>query len=180
MGFLKSLGLVEEIPEEVDEQESYEVGESYDSDEPEAELDDVNVGSLIDDIYAQNDLSDKSASIFRVEDMINSLPKEMATDVKKQSVISILNNFGLTVTSVSLDGEKRLGVLSDISNKIKTDAGTEISEWEYEIEQHKIAIQELEKRVADKKEETKTSEELISVESERIAALIKFVGEEVK
>lgn len=81
MGFLERMGLVEEVPIE---NIGYDVNDDIEyEDEVEAELSEVNTDTLIDDIYTQNGLDDKSKSIFKVEDLINSLPKEMPTDAKR-------------------------------------------------------------------------------------------------
>ena len=101
---------VERVPEEkLDEECNYDV---EDETIP-VELDSVNTDSLIEDVYTQNELLDKSKSIFKVEDLINSLPKEMVTETKRTSVLATLGVFGLTVTDVNLDGEKQqLGACS--------------------------------------------------------------------
>ena len=128
MGILKSIGkaFVEEVPTE-----NNEVNEDFHSFEEgrvEVELDSVNTDTLIDDIYTQNDLYDKSQSIFKVDELINSLPKEMVTETKRTSVLSILSSFGLTATEVVDDGEKRIEVLNGIKEKINTESGNSISE----------------------------------------------------
>ena len=99
MGLLKSIGkaFVEEVPNEKILEENFT---DYKEETVEVELDNVNTNTLIDDIYAQNNLYDKSQSIFKVEELINSLPKEMVTETKRASVLSILGSFGLAETEV--------------------------------------------------------------------------------
>lgn len=176
MGFLKSIGkaFVEEVPTE-----NNEVGEnfrSYEEENVEVELDSVNTDTLIDDIYTQNDLHDKSQSIFKVEELINSLPKEMVTETKRVSVLSILGSFGLTATEVTNDGEKRIEVLGGVKEKINIESSDSISEKEGKIEEFKKAIANLESEIASEQNEVKISNESISVEIGRIKELVKFVG----
>ena len=85
MGLLTKLGLVEEVPANNYDEAVEEY--SYEEETVEAELESVNTETLIDDIYAQNNLADKSRSIFKVEELISSLPKEMATETKRNSVL---------------------------------------------------------------------------------------------
>ena len=172
MGFLKSIGkaFVEEVPVE---NENY-VEESFDS--VEVELDSVNTDTLIDDIYTQNDLYDKSQSIFKVEELINSLPKEMVTDTKRASVLSILGSFGLTATEVSEDGEKRIEVLGGVKDKINTESSDLLAEREGQIEEFKKAIANLESEISNEMSKVKVSNEAISTEISRIKELVKFVG----
>ena len=172
MGFLKGL-FVEEIP---NEEEMYEVESNYVEEENvEVELDSVNTDTLITDIYAQNELFDKTKSIFKVEELINSLPKEMVTETKKASVLATLGVFGLTVTDVTLDGENRIDVLSGVLTKILGEGNDTVASKESEIEEHKKEIARLEKEISDQKMEMKVSEDTINTEIGRITSLVKFV-----
>lgn len=172
MGLLKKLGLVEEVADEVtvyEEETSYE--ETTD-----VELSDVNKETLIEDIYIQNNLLDKSASIFKVEELINSLPKEMPTATKRTSALAILGSFGLTVTGVTLDGEKRIEILTSVLNKILADGKQEILNKEEEIERYKEEIARLEKEITEQQSEMKFSDDAINAEIVRVSELGKFIG----
>lgn len=172
MGFLKGL-FVEEIP---NEEEVYVTESNYVEEENvEVELDSVNTDTLITDIYAQNELFDKTKSIFKVEELINSLPKEMVTETKKASVLATLGVFGLTVTDVTLDGECRVDVLRGVLDKILSEGNGTITSKEVEIEEHKKEIARLEKEISEQKNEMKVSEDTINTEISRITNLVKFV-----
>jgi hypothetical protein len=176
MGFLKSIGkaFVEEVPTENNGAEE-DLG-SCGEENVEVELDSVNTNTLIDDIYTQNDLYDKSQSVFKVEELINSLPKEMMTETKRVSVLSILGSFGLTATEVVDDGEKRIEVLVGVKEKINTESNDSISEKEEKIEEFKKAIADLETEISNEMNDVKISNEKISAEIGRIKELVKFVG----
>lgn len=164
---------VEKVPEE----ENYDVDTDYsveDSTVP-VELDEVHTDTLIDDIYAQNELSDRSKSIFKIEELINSLPKEMVTETKRGSVLATLGVFGLTVTDVTLDGEQRVDVLNSVLAKILDDGNANVTDKETEIENHKKEIARLEKEISDQQSEMKISENNINTEVGRISGLIKFI-----
>lgn len=105
MGILKNL-FVEEVPDETPD--IPDIDTDFDTTGTNAELDSVNTDTLIDDIYSQNNLADKTQSIFKVEELIKSFPKEMTTETKRNSVLATLGVFGLTVTDVEADGEKEL------------------------------------------------------------------------
>ena len=107
MGFLKAIkgAFIEEVPNE-----NYDISTNLESTETVAvetdvELEDVDTNTLISDVYTQNNLFDMSHSIFKVEELIASLPKEMATDTKRASVLAILGSFNLTAPEVVVDGE---------------------------------------------------------------------------
>lgn len=171
MGILKNF-FVEEVSDEVPDISNVDI--DLDETEVNAELNSVNIDTLITDIYDQNDLADKTQSIFKVEELINSLPKEMTTETKRNSVLATLGVFGLTATDVETDGEKRVDVLSDILAKIICDSEAVATEKENSIEEHKMEIERLEKEIADQRAETKISDETINAEIDRIKNLINF------
>lgn len=174
MGILEKLGLVEQVPsnnyEEAVEEYNYVV------ETVEAELAEVNTDTLIEDIYVQNNLSDKSRSIFKVEELISSLPKEMATETKRNSVLAILGSFNLTATDVVTDGEERVRTLASIKEQVNSDSTMTITEKEAMIEGLKKDIEALTIEIANEQEKTRISNETISAEVAKIEALVKFVG----
>lgn len=176
MGFLKNL-FIEEVPND-----NYDIpvdmGVIEEEMMPEVKIESVNTSTLIADVYTQNDLFDMSQSIFKVEELIASLPKEMATDTKRASVLAILSSFGLTATEVVDDGEKRISVLSGVKDKIDINCKTTISDKEIEIENLKKAIENLTVEIANEQETMKLSDEAILAEMSKVEGLIKFVGGE--
>ena len=167
MGFLKGF-FVEEVPQE----EDYDFGQIIeDVDVGGAELDAVRTDTLIEDIYSQNEL----ASIFKIEELINSLPKEMVTETKRNSVLATLEVFGLNESDVENDGMKRTEILNSILIKISEEADKSIREKEEEIENHKKEIERLEKEISAQQLELKSSQATIEAENKRIVGLIKFI-----
>lgn len=131
--------------------------------------------TLVEDIYKQNELSDLSSSIFKVEELINSLPKEMVTDTKRASVLATLGVFGLELNKVEEDGEQRVNLLNTALQQL-TDSGNElINSKEQEIEEHKKEIVILEKEILEQKEQSKQVKERIDTEVYRISALLMFL-----
>lgn len=173
MGFLKKL-LVEEIPEDVSvyDEELYMEEETV----VEVNTDSVSQDNLVSDIYNQNNLSDLSKSIFKVEELVNSLPKEMPSDTKKATVLSILSSFGLTVDEVASDGVSRKEMLDAALDEITTENENVIANNNMEIEHKKQEIQELEKDNANRESIIKNTEDKIEIETKRISDLIAFIG----
>lgn len=178
MGFFKTIkgAFIEEIPNE-----NYDIlteGIEITTAETDVELEGVNTNTLINDVYTQNDLFDMSRSIFKVEELIASLPKEMATDTKRASVLAILGSFNLTATEVVEDGEKRVGVLKGVKDKIDSDCKFTITDKEAQIEEFKKAIEALTIEIANEYEKMKKSDEIVSAEISKVEALVNFVGGE--
>ena len=173
MGLLKNF-FVEEVPNKT---QSCDVeSTAYEEPAVEVELEDVNTDTLIEDIYVQNELYDKTKSIFKVEELINSLPKEMVTETKKTSVLAILGSFGLTVTDVTLDGDNRVEVLSGVLAKITEEGKEAVTQKNNEIEEHKKEIARLEKEISEQQTEMKISDDTINAEISRITGLVQFIG----
>lgn len=173
MGLLKNLFL-EEVPEApivTDE-------EMYLEDEVEVNTELVSQDNLIEDIYNQNALSDLSKSIFKVEQTINSLPKEMPNDTKKATVLTILSNFGLTVDEVVEDGYSRQTIIRSALNTIVEENESAILTNKTIIEQKKMEIQELEKDNANRETVIKNTEDKVELELKRISDLVTFIGGE--
>lgn len=174
MGLLKKLGLVEEVPTNNYDEAVEEY--SYEEETVEAELESVNTETLINDIYAQNNLADKSRSIFKVEELISSLPKEMATETKRNSVLAILGSFNLTATDVVTDGEERVKILTSIKEQVDSDSKMTVAEKETQIEELKKSIEVLTVEIANEQEKARISNETISAEVAKVESLVKFVG----
>ena len=175
MGLLKKLGLVEEIP--TDNYDEVTVEEyNYVEETVEAELESVNTDTLIDDIYTQNDLADKSHSIFKVEELISSLPKEMTTETKRNSVLAILGSYNLTATDMVTDGEERIRILTSIKEQVDSDSKMTVADKEAQIEELKKAIEVLTVEIANEQEKIRISNETISAEVAKVESLVKFVG----
>ncbi|MEE1302687.1 MAG: hypothetical protein UHD64_07895 [Bacteroidales bacterium] len=180
MGFLKTIkgAFIEEVPNE-----NYDISTDVETVEEvtteiDVELEGVDTNTLINDVYTQNDLFDMSHSIFKVEELIASLPKEMATDTKRASVLAILSSFNLTATEVVEDGEKRVDILKGVKDKIDSDCKITIADKETQIEDFKKAIEALTVEIANEYEKMKKSDEIISAEIAKVDALVGFVGGE--
>ena len=171
MGLLERMGLVERIEEEpVIYEEDYMVEEYVD-----VNTENITQDNLITDIYNQNELSDLSKSIFKIEELINSLPKEMPNETKKTTVLSMLSIFGLTVDEVLADGEQRSCYIKAALTSITDENNEVINNNNASIEQKKLEIQDLEKDNADRIIVIKNAENKVETEIERINGLIKFL-----
>lgn len=176
MGFLQKLGLVEENP---DYSMDATLTTSYAEPNVDVNVENVSNDNLVNDIYSANNLGDLSKSIFKVDELINNLPKEMPTETKKATVLGILTSFGLTVEEVVNDGLSRINYLSASMNEIINKNTSEIDSSNSLIEDHKKEIEELSKYIADLTVANKNCENTIESEVDKISNLIKFVGGEI-
>ena len=171
MGKLKDF-LFEKVEDEMSYEELYE---TYVED-VEVNTENVTQENLVADIYSQNELSDLSKSIFKVEELINSLPKEMPNETKKATVLSMLSIFGLTLDEVIADGQNRCSIINFALSSIEGENVDVINSNIASIEQKKLEIQDLERDNADRYSLIKETSDKIETEAKRIEELVKFVG----
>lgn len=176
MGLLDKIGraLVEEIPT-TKEVQLEEFNTDIYTEDVDANIEGVGLESLVDDVYANNNLFDTTHSIFKVEELIKSLPKEMVTETKRDSVLAILSSFGLTSMEVIEDGDKRIGILQGALEKITAECTQTIDKDKEHIEELKKQIATLEGEISDNLEQIKTAREFITKETERVKSLIGFI-----
>lgn len=178
MNILEKMGLVERVPQE---NSGYETEDRYTEDYTEEEevvaesVELVDKETLISDIYSKNGLTDMSRSIFKAEDVIKSLPMEMATETKRNAVLGILSSFNLTATDVTEDGENRVKILKAVNKQIESDNQREIDIRSSQIEDLKHQIEDLNKEVSDLKEATSVSDSLITEEVQKVQSLVDFI-----
>lgn len=180
MGFSIKDFFVKELPgeEEYPMADTEEVSTETESVEA-VNLDNFGHETLIHDIYASAEIQNENG-IFKVESISDSLPKETPKATKKATTLSIMNSFGISVDSVIEDAKARLEALTSTLAGIEQDCDDFVSESENQIEDYKTKIAELEKAIADKKADTKDAHNEITVEEERVAGLMNFIGGEDK
>ena len=171
------MGLKDFFFEKVEEEPvvSYDEYDAYEE-EVDVNVENITQDNLISDIYNQNNLADLSKSIFKIEELINSLPKEMPNETKKTTVLSMLSIFGLTAEEVMCDGNERCSAIKSALSVIIVDNNYVIDSNNTSIEQKKLEIQELEKDNAERTLVIKDTEDKVESEVKRIEDLIKFIG----
>lgn len=174
MGLLEKLKLVETVDEENHDFSETEELEWIDEPVP-VNIPEENTDTIVSDIYHENQMEDMSKSIFKVEELINSLPKEMPTSSKLSSVKAILKNFGIVEEMVLDDSEKREITLNAALLEIVNRMQKEISDKEQEIESYKEKISNLEKEISELNGVMDDSKRLIESEIERIVKLKEFI-----
>lgn len=174
MGVFEKLGLVEKVNTSKDTFEVYGQptfsGDNFDVNVNTADISE----NVVEDIYAQNNLSDKSDSIFTVSALIDTLPAEMTTEKKKVTVHNILKVSGKSVEALLLDASNRIEILNAAKDKIISEKSTEVETAKNDIEDLKKAI-EAATIVIQKAEKTiENTEDAINSEVKAINALTDF------
>lgn len=170
MGFFEKLGLVEREVEPVVEVAPEVIAE------PEVEVDaEINSAvNVVDEIYAQNNLADKSDSIYTVQALIDTLPDEMTTARKQSTVSGILMVSGKSVANLLRDAENRIDILCAARDKIINDRTAEIAVASNDIEELKKAIEIATIKIKEAEEIIAATKDLVGDEIYAINNLVKF------
>jgi hypothetical protein len=170
MGFFEKLGLVERevdlvvpvVPEVVAE--------------PKIEVDaEINSSAnVVEEIYAQNGLSDRSNSIYTVQALIDTLPDEMTTAKKQSTVSGILMVSGKSVTDLLNDAQNRIDILCAARDKIVGDRNDEIAVASTDIEALKQAIEAATIKIKEAENIISATKDSVGDEINAIDNLVKF------
>ena len=177
--FLEKMGLVERVQPKplgtIDEDYLESLEQTEEQIDVEVETENITEDNFISDIYNNNDLSDLSKSIFKVEEISMNLPDTMPKETKQASVIGILSSFQLTPESVKTDADERIVILNAALGKIESENNELISAKQEEIENAKRLIEECQKTIAICEHSIESSTEKVMKEVKRINALKDFV-----
>ena len=131
---------------------------------------------IIEAIYNATDMEDKSNSIYRVKDLMNTIPAETPEKTAKVIVLNLLDTLGLSVDGVKTDSDSRLNALNGAmnatleDNKAKQDELiAHIASLKEQIESDKQAIQSL---VGD----ADSLKQAVEAEKNEIMAVLNFIG----
>lgn len=173
MGLLKKLIVFEDdkaettAPVPVQEEPTEEVPIAVDADIE-------SPANIIDEIYDQNDLSDKTNSIFTVQALIATLPPEMPTATKQATIAGILAVSGIKVETLLSDGDTRMSMLKAAESKITRERTTEIEIAKMDIEALKQAIESANIKIKEAEDIISAAQSSITDEVKSITNLIEF------
>ena len=137
----------------------------------------VNIDSptnVVAEIYEQNDLADKSDSIYTVQALINTLPETMTTATKQTTVAGILAVSGKSVDNLLNDAQNRINILDIARDEIVGEKTAEIEEANRDIEALKEAIEAATIKIKNASEMIATTNKSIDDEIGAIDGLVKF------
>lgn len=169
MSFLEKLGLIER--EEVETPAPIQTVESQ---TVEANVEINSTENVIDEIYAQNGMSNKDNSIYAVQSFIDTLPAEMTTAKKQASVYGILKVTGKSVDGLLLDAEDRVNMLVAANNKIVKEKDEVISAAKADIEELKKAIEAANILIKNAEEVKESTMKAVDDEIKAIDELVQF------
>ena len=175
MSWLEKFGLVEreEVTPAVVEQEVV-VQETMSAPAVEVDAKIESSTNVVEDIYAQNELADKSNSIYTVQALIATLPAEMTTAKKQSTVSGILMVSGKSVENLLNDAQNRIDTLCAARDKIVGDRTDEIVVANSDIEELKRAIESATIKIKEAEDIIEATKKSVGDEIDAIDELVKF------
>lgn len=174
MNFFEKIGLVERTDLE-QEQNTADIQEPLPKD---LSIDSVDISSqpdeFLENVYGL--CQDDKKILDKVVEMISALPNDMPQKTKQQVVKGIIPVTGLSEESIlaslqninSVIGQKQMEMVDNISARIE--------EIKVNIEEMKNAIQCAQKQCEDEENCIVSINNSAKVESEKISAIISFIG----
>lgn len=140
---------------------------------------DVNINvenvTSAEEIYGENELLDKTKSIFKAEEIKNVLPANLPNDAKKASVIGMLSVAQLTVDEILLDADKRIEVLNSALTKFTNETIETVESSEADIVQLEEQINVLREKINSRKKSQEDQETVINDEITKITNIVNFI-----
>lgn len=128
-----------------------------------------------DEIYLQNNLADKSKSIFKIEEIKSVLPETLPNQAKKESVLGMMKVSGLTLNEVLDDSNQRKAVLNGVLQKYTDETINIVESCEAEIKDLEGRINSLKEQITGRKKAQESQEEIITNEVNKVDSIVEFI-----
>lgn len=129
----------------------------------------------IEEIYSSYGVENSNINtIFMLGNFIDALPESLPYDVRKKSVISIVNSSNADLTMLIDDGKKRLDVLSQFSIDYHASANNTVEGYKKEIAELRKLINDYEKKIEVNENLLKEQDNIIKYEIDKMKSIIDF------
>lgn len=182
----EKLGLVEDVatpeydmPEAANENVSIPFGP--DIEQPVPVQAEVPEGDTIDvqAVYDANDMNPAdSVTVYKVKDMLESLPAEMPNKTKKATLKSLMATLGYDPVAIQHDAEQRIDILNAAANQKATCLQDEINLNSQKIEEAKIEIEQMTTRNNEAVQAINSIIDTVTAERNNILGILEFVKDD--
>lgn len=130
-------------------------------------------------VYEANNMNPADdITVYKIKDMLDSLPSEMSNKNKKATLKNLMNTLGYNVASIMGDAAARIDTLNAATNQKTTALNDEISENSHQIEEMKLEIERLTARNADAAQAINNIIETVTAERHNIEGVLDFIRDE--
>jgi hypothetical protein len=132
----------------------------------------------IGEIYSMFNIENSNINtIFMLGNFINALPESLPADIKKNSVINILNASNTDLDHLISDGEKRLEAVNQFANSYSNHISNTIMGYKSEITKLKNTIDHYYKLIENNEELLEEQNNIIRYETQKIHGIVSFFKE---
>lgn len=129
----------------------------------------------INEIYSEYDLINSNINtVFMLGNFINALPENLPYDIKKKTVMNIINASNTDLNSLISDGEKRLSVLKQFSDDFYSNIEASVSSYNTEIAKLTALIEDYKEQISIKTNMLEEQNHVIKYEAQKINSIIGF------
>ncbi len=130
-------------------------------------------------VYEANNMNPADdITVYKIKDMLDSLPSEMSNKNKKATLKNLMNTLGYNVASIMGDAAARIDTLNAAANQKTTALNDEINENSHQIEEMKLEIERLTARNADAAQAINSIIETVTAERHNIEGVLDFIRDE--
>ena len=135
----------------------------------------------VNEIYALNRIENGPLNtVFLLENFINALPQNLPYDVKKATVINIVNASSSNLEQLLSEGETRVRVLNSFMEDFQLSLSGNINEYKTEILKLTKQIDHFKVLIHDKETLLEEQKNVIKYESQKINNIIDFFNHDNK
>ena len=136
---------------------------------------DLNKIKNIPEIYSSYGLENSNVgTVFMLGNFINAMPESLPYDVKKNSVINVIEASNTDLNKLISDGSKRINVLSEFINSYEQATIGTIEEYKDEIFKLAQLIEKYKEQISLKETMLEEQKHIVKYEWEKINRIIGF------
>lgn len=129
----------------------------------------------VSEIYSLNGLENSNINtVFMLGNFINALPENLPHDVKKSSVMNIVQASNTDLSKLLSDGKRRINVLNKFESDYRSSTSNDIKECQLEIIKLKELINNYEEQIRRKEIMLEEQNHIIKYETQKIGSIINI------
>lgn len=130
----------------------------------------------IEEIYSMFNLENENTKkVYIIDNFFNALPGNLPTEIKKQSVVNIINASGMNINTLLKDGEDRAVVLRDYLKEFSKNTDEVVNQYQGRIKELLKEIEELKQNINKKESLQSEQKHMIEYEIQKINSIIESV-----
>ncbi|WML35896.1 hypothetical protein [Clostridium sp. OS1-26] len=130
----------------------------------------------IEEIYSMFNLENENTKkVYIIDNFFNALPGNLPTEIKKQSVVNIINASGMNINALLKDGKDRVVVLRDYLKEFSKNTDEVVNQYQSRIKELLKEIEELKQSINKKENLQSEQKHMIEYEIQKINSIIESV-----